>query len=80
MQLTKSQIKRLAKLYAANLIRAIDCRQLKELEAEEQDLLKLELKKIADRIHWKSCATFSECYEAIINDNFNLLKGYSRRK
>lgn len=80
MQLTKNQIKRLAKLYAATLIRTTDYRLFKELDTEEQDLLKLELNKIADTIHWKRCNTFNECYEAIITDNFNILKSYSHRK
>ena len=80
MNLSKGQIKRLGKLYAANLIRMTDYQLFKELDAEEQALLKLELNKIAEKIHWKKCNTFHECYEAIVNDNFNILKGYSRRK
>lgn len=80
MTLSKNQIKRLGKLYAANLIRMTDYRLCKELDTEEQALLKSELTKIADRIHWKKYNTFLECYEAIVNDNFNILREYSRRK
>ena len=80
MQLSKNQIKRLAKLYAANLIRTTDYRVFKELDKEEKDLMKLELNKIAEKIHWKKCNTFNECYAAIVNDNLNLLKSYTRRK
>jgi len=80
MQLAKNQIKRLAKLYAATLIRTTDCWSIKELDDEEQNFFKLELDKVAEKIHWKKCKTFKECYVAIVNDNFNLLKSYTRRR